>query len=139
MNESASVNSCTENNQRATSEELSGAITHARIGERHQVKTKLFEKEAKTLDTKTFSAEELKHIHEQDPFMYYSIRGMWSAKVLMKDDDTTNLEASDLDNHTSCLSRPHPIQDQAQPQTVTRSSCISFECHPDLLIRDLFE
>jgi hypothetical protein len=57
----------------------------------------------------------------------------------MKEVDTSNLGASALNrNSMPCLLRPEAVQDKTpQSQKVTRSSCISFECHPDLLLHDL--
>ena len=84
----------------------------------------------KEIDIKNITAEDLENIHRQDPFLYYSIPGVRSAKVLMKEVDTSNLGASALNRNSMCPLTP-------QSQKVTRSSCVSFECHPDLLLHDL--
>jgi len=121
----------------AANEEWPEIISVARIGQRQIVKTELGAKKTKKLDIKNISADDLKSIQKKDPFMYYSIPGVRSAKVLMKDIDTSNLKASGIRNCISCPSRLQTVQDKAQSQTVTRSSRISFECHPDLLLEDL--
>ena len=106
------------------------------------------------------SINDLQPIKRRDPFMYYSIPGVRSAKVLMKDDsdiDTSNLGASSLKARmrscTSCPSRipstnGRPVyaknddweqqqqQQQEEQSSITRKTCISFECHPDLLLDD---
>lgn len=53
--------------------------------------------------------------------MYYSIPEARRATVLMKDTDTSNLGA-----------RPS----LPSSSRVTRRTCVSFECHPDLLLLD---
>ena len=91
----------------------------ARIGESIMVPTKLMdEKPKKTVDIKNIrSLDDLNSIQKQDPFMYYSIPEVRSAKMLMRDIDMSNLSP--------------------RSQKVSRSTCISFECHPDLLYEDL--
>ena len=113
------------------------------------------------------SIDDLQSIKRQDPFMYYSIPGVRSAKILMKDDsdiDTSNLGVSSLKSMRNCTSCPSRIptsntktkrrtvrqqgstknddwdqqEEQASPpsQKIERSTCISFECYPDLLLDD---
>ena len=91
----------------------------ARVGESIMVPTKLMEnKPKKTVDIKNItSLDDLNSIQKQDPFMYYSIPEVRSAKVLMRDIDMSNLSP--------------------RSQKVSRRTCISFECHPDLLFEDL--
>lgn len=112
-------------------------ISVDRIGECHSVKIELMAKKTKKVDIKDISADDLKYIQKQDPFMYYSIPGVRSVNVLMKDTDTSDLEASRFRTCILCPSRLETVQDKAQPQMVTQSSRISFECHPDLLLEDL--
>ena len=133
----ASLNSFENNNDLADNEEWPEIISVARIGECRRVKVELMAKKTKKVDIKDISADALKSIQKEDSFMYYSIPGVRSAKVLMKDIDTSNLEASQFRNCILCPSRLETVQDKAQPRTVTRSSRISFECHPDLLLEDL--
>ena len=91
----------------------------ARVGESITVPTKLMEKKPKKeVDIKNItSRDDLKSIQTQDPFMYYSIPEVRSANVLMRDIDMSNLSP--------------------RSQKVSRRTCISFECHPDLLYEDL--
>ena len=87
----------------------------------------------KTVDLENITTiDDLRSIQKQDPFMYYSIPGDRSATVLMQDIDMSNL--------TGVLGNPQKAQDetpQEVSQKVSRSTCVSFECHPDLLLADL--
>ena len=102
----------------------------ARIGESISVPTKTTDdKPKKTVDLKYItSLDDLKSIKKQDPFMYYSIPGARKATVLMQ-------EAIDLSN---LIGAGQAVQDETPQasQKVSRSSRISFECHPDLLLAD---
>ena len=103
------------------------------------------------------SIDDLQSIKRQDPFMYYSIPGVRSAKMLMKDDndiDTSNLGVSSLKIRTgpSRISSNTKTrrtvrrdgtknddcwdQQQQSSHKIERSTCISFECYPDLLLED---
>ena len=122
--------------------------------------------------TSITTLSDLKSIKSQDPFMYYSIPGVRSAKVIFKDDmdiDTRTLHMSSIrqqEEGTRRRSAPDRIestvygwedddedgisqeeQPQAQDeeeeselleQKVTRNTRVSFECHPGLLLDDLF-
>ena len=75
-----------------------------------KTKTRLTSKLKKVLDIKSInSLEDLKSLKRQDPFMYYSIPAVHSAKILMKDDvdiDTSNLGVSKIiRKYVSCPSR----------------------------------
>jgi len=102
----------------------------ARIGESISVPTKTTDdKPKKTVDLKYItSLDDLKSIKKQDPFMYYSIPGARKATVLMQDLDLSNL-----------IGARQAVQDETPQasQKVSRSTRISFECHPDLLLADM--
>ena len=100
------------------------------------VKTKTIptSKPKKELDIKDItSLDDLKSLKRQDPFMYYSIPGVRSAKILMKDDidiDTANLGVSKI------------TREEQQPpsiEKVTRCTRISYECGPSLLLEDILK
>jgi hypothetical protein len=108
----------------------------ARVGESIKVPTKLMEKKPKRgVDLKNITGpDDLKSIQKQDPFMYYSIPEVRSAKVLMRDIDTYNLLGG----------APQGVQEQsaqelAPPKSkrVRRTTRLSFECHPDLILGDV--
>ena len=104
----------------------------ARIGESISAPTKTTDdKPKKTVDLKYItSLDDLKSIKKQDPFMYYSIPGARRATVLMQ-------EAIDLSN----LKAGEAVQDETPQasQKVSRSTRISFECHPHLLLADMLD
>ena len=115
--------------------------TDATLGKTQIVRTMQEPKKSKEVDLKRItSADDLNSLKAKDPFSYYSIPGVRSAMILMQDIDTSNLASSPLLDRscTSCPSRLQSVQGPAMTQqtVVTRSSRISFECHPDLLLED---
>lgn len=107
-----------------------------KIGEVIKVPLATEKPKPKQIDLRTVSANDLKSIEKQDTFLYYSIPGVRSAKVLGRDIDTSDLATSKIPRDRGFKAE----QDKAsQSQTVTRRSCISFECHPDLLLEDLLD
>jgi len=112
----------------------------------YQVKTKLGD--AKTneqyYDITDISADELHLIKEQDPFLYYSI----PTKVHQdpprdrKRGSCTSLSSSSSDSSSSSSSlsstEDRPFMQQQPTRRVSRKSCISVECHPDLLMCGIF-
>ena len=113
----------------------------------YQVKTKLGD--AKTneqyYDITDISADELHLIKEQDPFLYYSI----PTKVHQdpprdrKRGSCTSLSSSSSDSSSSSSSlsstEDRPFMQQQPTRRVSRKSCISVECHPDLLMDDILQ
>ena len=108
----------------------------ARVGESIKVPTKLMEKKPKRgVDLKNITGpDDLKSIQKQDPFMYYSIPGVREATVLMRDIDTYILLGG----------APQGVQEQSaqelappKSQRVRRTTRLSFECHPDLILGDV--
>ena len=139
----SSANSSLKNNKPSlVDQEWSKIICNAKIGECHKVSMATMESvrlhQPKKLNTSNISANELNSIHKQDPFMYYSIPGVRSARMLMQDVDMSNLGAS-------VFRGPPALETEDDDETttrgsqfvVTRSSCISFECHPDLLLESI--
>ncbi|KAL7539582.1 hypothetical protein ACHAXR_010158 [Thalassiosira sp. AJA248-18] len=112
-----------------------------RIGECLTIMTKLADNEPKKeIDLRQVGADDLKSIQKQDPFMYYSIPGVRSATVLLRDIDTSNLGASLMSrNCVSCPSRLRTQDNAPSSQKVARRTCISFECYPDLIFEDLLD
>ena len=107
-----------------------------KIGEVIKVPLATEKPKPKQIDLRTVSANDLKSIEKQDTFLYYSIPGVRTAKLLGRDIDTSDLATSRIPRDRGFNAK----QDKAsQSQTVTRSSCISFECHPDLLLEDLLD
>ena len=149
-----------------------------------QTKTRLTPKPKKELDIRSISSlEDLKSLKRSDPFMYYSIPAVHSAKILMKNDndiDTSNLGVSKIRrSYMSCPSRMQPTTNRHQhrlsgrhnedwdspspnkaprlqesqqeeeehhpssstetEQVIRRSTRISCECGPSLLLDDILE
>ena len=66
-------------------------------GEVRIVKTALTPKKPKKeVNLTKIDADDLASIQAQDPFLYYSIPGVRSARLLMEDVDLLNLESSRL-------------------------------------------
>ena len=86
----------------------------------------------KIIDLGNTSSEDLKSIKKLDPFMFHSIPGARCSSMLMQDIDTTCLVGTSSSRRSSC---PGRFQ-SAQSNEVTRSTCISVEAHPDLLLED---
>ena len=85
----------------------------------------------KILDLRNTSSEDLKSIQKLDPFMFYSIPGARRASMLNQDIDTSLLAGTSSNRRSSW---------SAQSNKVARSTCISVEAHPDLLLEnDLLE
>ena len=110
-------------------------IGFSKIAEAVQVKTKFSPKEPKKVDIKGFSDDELDHLRKHDPFLYYSIPTVKSAMVRGGEIDTLHAEAQDCRDFITCP--PRLQSDQVKANMVTRSSRISFEHHPDLLLIDM--
>ena len=125
------TNMVSKRSEKAVSSQPEEISIIARIGESIMVPTKLMEnKPKKTVDIKNItSLDDLNSIQKQDPFMYYSIPEVRSARVLMRDIDMSNLLGGG----------GRAVQELAPPrsQKVSRSTRLSFECHPDLLLENL--
>jgi hypothetical protein len=75
------------------------------------------------VDTKHLSAQDLKTLKKKDPFLYYSLPSSVRRNAGRN---------SDMDYMSSPL-----IGKSSTPTTkVERRSCISFECHTDLVLED---
>mmetsp|Transcript_6311 Transcript_6311/g.11241 ORF Transcript_6311/g.11241 Transcript_6311/m.11241 type:complete len:171 (+) Transcript_6311:224-736(+) len=108
-------------------------------GERPKLIEPLTSRKTKRVDVNKITSKDLKRMQKKDPFLFYSIPGVRSAKMLLKDIDTSHLGDSQFRNCSSCPSRLETVKFEAQPQTVIRSSRISFECHPDLVLEDDYD
>ena len=99
------------------------------------IKAKLItEKPKKKVNISNLSFEDLQSIREHDIFLYYSIPVVRTAKILMKPLDMSSLGAQDT---TSSLSGEEDEARHPPEVTVTRSTRITTEVHPDLLLEDL--
>ena len=93
----------------------------------------------KEIDTQKLTEDDLKRLKQKDPFLYFSIPAVRRAALLNKDVDMSSLQGS----KSQCSSggrASYPSQIESTPTTkVVRRSCISFECHPDLLMEDYLD
>lgn len=98
----------------------------ARIGTIHLIdatEPPSAKKPKKVLDLSNISStNDLMSLKKEDPFMYYSIPGVRSATMLHRDIDIAHLRASTI------------LPSSTRLEKVPRSSRISFECTPDLML-----
>ncbi len=82
---------------------------------------------------KNISAQDLKSLKKQDPFLYYSIPGVREAKIRLEDDDVNmhQIALNELRRQGSPASRT------SETVKVKRCKRHSFECHVDSVIGDL--
>jgi hypothetical protein len=89
---------------------------------------------------KALSAQDLRSLKKQDPFLYYSLPGVREASVQQKRVDMHQIAQEGL--RRTCASCPASIQTVATSDTtakVKRCTRVSFECAPDLLLEDLWD
>jgi hypothetical protein len=89
----------------------------------------------KVIDTRNLTEEDLKTLRKQDPFLYFSIPAVRTATLLNRDVDIASLQGGQCSRRASCPSRI----ESTPPTKVERRTCISFECHTDLLLEDCFD
>lgn len=113
-------------------------IIDGKVGESRTVKINTYQAASnKQICVKNLSTCDLKSMKKSDPFLYYSIPGVRSAKILGKEIDTSDLKRCRMPrNSTSCPSRLQAVQcaSQSDHTLVTRSKRVSFEIHPDVLL-----
>mmetsp|Transcript_27721 Transcript_27721/g.59207 ORF Transcript_27721/g.59207 Transcript_27721/m.59207 type:complete len:169 (+) Transcript_27721:211-717(+) len=91
------------------------------------------------LDLQDLSEKDLISLKMKDPFLYYSIPGVRAARVTLKD-----VDYSDMNALCHCVSSVSLMSQQPKRQApattqVARRSCVSFECHPSLLLEDILD
>lgn len=112
-------------------------IVGGRVGERRTMKIATHQAPVqKQISVKNMSAEDLTKMKKNDPFLYYSIPGVRSARMLGKEIDVSDLGTCRMPRSSmSCPSRLQAAQGGAKNnQTVIRSKRMSFEIHPDVLL-----
>ena len=89
----------------------------------------------------SISEQDLKSLKKQDPFLYYSIPGVRDATVRLKRADMHQIVQNGLKRCQSCPESSKasgtPSEPPAPVVKVQRRTRLSFERHPDLLLRDL--
>ncbi|KAL7528130.1 hypothetical protein ACHAXR_003930, partial [Thalassiosira sp. AJA248-18] len=88
-------------------------------------------KPSQELDLQDSSEEEIRCLQQKDPFLYYSIPGVRMAKAALKEVDYSDvsLTSQNSESQTPAVSKTK----------VARRSCVSFECHTNLLMEDLLD
>ena len=94
----------------------------------------------KIVDTRHLNAQNLKTLKKQDPFLYYSLpssvrRNASTADGAGKDKDMDYMSSPIICKSIS-KSTAMPTTTKSTSTKVERRSCISFECHPDLVLED---
>ena len=100
-------------------------------------------KAKRVIDTTNLSEEDLQALKKQDPFLYYSIpkiRNTVLRSSAANADVTTQTQRNQNQKSADSrrASRPSQVESSSSAM-VERKSCISFECHTDLLLEDLMD
>mmetsp|Transcript_31143 Transcript_31143/g.62694 ORF Transcript_31143/g.62694 Transcript_31143/m.62694 type:complete len:172 (-) Transcript_31143:53-568(-) len=109
-----------------SSTDLSLQISSAKRPKRREVR----------IDTLTTS-DDLAALKRKDPFLYYSIPPVMDAEMKVGEVTVSCLEKFSV--HRNAVSCPSKLQTQAKssPKTISRKTCISFECHADKVMAEL--
>lgn len=116
----------------------------AKINEVHSVPMSVLEQRTTSrqeLDLQEYSKEELQELKMKDPFMYYSIPGVRSAKLALKDIDLSDVSAlCQGGTNAKSSSRPSERSKGSSNNTiVVRRSALSLECHSDIFLAYVFD
>lgn len=104
------------------------------------VSTISMNKEVQELDISNFSLSDLESLHDEDPFMYYSIPGVRRADVFLKDLDYSDLTPLIGLGGGQVSSLSHLDESSSSQTTAThisRQSRFSLECHLNVLMENL--
>jgi len=92
----------------------------------------------RVIDTRNFSEEDLEALKKQDPFLYYSIPTVRNA-VLRRCSAAHVTTTRRNPEPARSRSRRASCPSRVESSMVERKSCISFECHTDLLLEDCMD
>ncbi len=105
-------------------------------------------KTKRVIDTTNLSEEDLQALRKEDPFLYYSIPTIRHHSVLRirssaADTDVTTQRSRNQESacsrRASCPSRVEVEVESSSSGMVERKSCISVECHTDLVLEDFMD
>ncbi len=85
----------------------------------------------KEIDTRYLNAQDLKTLKKQDPFLYYSLPSSVRRRNAGRNRDMDCMSSPLIGKSST----PTPTTKSTSTK-VERRSCISFECHTDLLLED---
>ena len=86
------------------------------------------------VDTTHLTAQDLKTLKKQDPFLYYSLPSSVRRNA-GRNSDMDYMSSPLIGKSIGKSSTPTPTTKSTSTK-VERRSCISFECHPDLVLED---
>ncbi|KAL3776282.1 hypothetical protein HJC23_003152 [Cyclotella cryptica] len=89
------------------------------------------------MDVEDLTNSDVAALKKSDPFMYYSIPSLRSA-TLRGEDVNESAVLNLMPRRGSKRSETESQRDVASKRTVSRRTRISAECHPDLLMEDIF-
>ena len=92
----------------------------------------------RVIDTRNLSEEDLEALKKQDPFLYYSIPTVRNA-VLRRCSAAHVTTTRRNPEPARSRSRRGSCPSRVESSMVERKSCISFECHTDLLLEDFMD
>ncbi len=84
------------------------------------------------MDVSDLTSSDLASLKRNDPFMYYSIPSVKNAALRCRDASLTDLRSSRKGSEIKS------ICNSLRKIPVTRQRRISMECHPDLLVEEMF-
>ncbi len=106
-------------------------------------------KTKRVIDTTNLSEEDLQALRKEDPFLYYSIPTIRHSVLRIRSsaadadaDVTTQRSRKQESARSRRVSRPSRSRVEVESSSsgmVERKSCISFECHTDLLLEDFMD
>lgn len=93
----------------------------------------------KIVDTRNLTEDDLKRLKKEDPFLYFSIPAVRTATLLNRDVEMSSLKNGRCSRRASCPSPSRQTKSSTVTTKVERRSCISFECHTDLIVEEIFD
>ena len=92
------------------------------------------------INIKALGQLDLESLKKNDPFMYYSIPSVRDADMFLEEIDVSMIDQPHPKGRKYCTpNRKIDIDDEtsSSQSIVARRTCISFECHTDLLMYDI--
>jgi len=106
------------------------------IGKIQKIKTQplLSRMPKQQIDLEQVLTDDLHIIKNKDLFMFYSIPGVLDAEIQMEE-----IDASNLRNGVTCPGCVQRFQKMTTSKKAEPRMCVSYVCHPDLLLEDLLD
>ncbi len=113
-------------------------VTSLTVPTKGAASTSTDEAPKRVIDTRNLSEEDLEALKKQDPFLYYSIPTVRNAVVRRCSAAHVTTTQRNPDPEPA-RSRRASCPSRVESSMVERKSCISFECHTDLLLEDYMD